>query len=165
MTADAKGDCTSDYQRFIWCPYLPEDGSEDEDEPDCPARQFVVTCGPVAEIWNLDMVNAQFGNKISRAQTKKEDFVGMMTIDDHEKAISAAAFSPDGTALATASLDGMVKFFQCYLIGGAAEQNPPRCLHEWSPHGGKPVSFIHFLDNHKVHNPDVQFWKFAVTGE
>ena len=54
------------------CPYLPEDGSEDdEDEPDCPARQFVVTCGPVAEIWNLDMVTAQFGNRISRAQTKK----------------------------------------------------------------------------------------------
>ena len=54
------------------CPYLPEDGSEDdEDEPDCPARQFVVTCGPVAEIWNLDMVTAQFGSRVSRAQTKK----------------------------------------------------------------------------------------------
>ena len=59
-----------------------------------------------------------------------------------------------------------VKFFQCYLIAGsAAEQNPPRCLHKWSPHGGKPVSFIHFLDDHKDHNPEVQFWKFAVTGE
>ena len=59
-----------------------------------------------------------------------------------------------------------VKFFQCYLIAGsAAEQNPPRCLHKWSPHGGKPVSFIHFLDDHKEHNPEVQFWKFAVTGE
>ena len=66
---DVAGD--SDYQRFIWCPYLPEDGSEDEDEPDCPARQFVVTRGPVAEIWNLDMVTTQFGSRISRAQTKK----------------------------------------------------------------------------------------------
>ena len=59
------------YQRFIWCPYLPEDGSEDEDEADCPARQFVVTRGPVAEIWNLDMVTSQFGSRITRAQTKK----------------------------------------------------------------------------------------------
>ena len=96
----------------------------------------------------------------------QDDFVGMMSIADHEDAISDAAFSPDGTALATASLDGEVKFFQCYLIAGsAAEQNPPRCLHKWSPHAGKPVSFIHFLDDHKEHNPEVQFWKFAVTGE
>ena len=72
VSADGKDVTDSDYQRFIWCPYLPEDGSEeDEDEPDCPARQFVVTCGPVAEIWNLDMVTSQFGDRISRAQTKK----------------------------------------------------------------------------------------------
>ena len=36
----------------------------------------------------------------------QDDFFGMMSIADHEEAISDAAFSPDGTALATASLDG-----------------------------------------------------------
>ena len=40
----------------------------------------------------------------------------------------------------------------------------PRCLHHWRPHDGKPVSSLFFLDNHRNPNPDIQFWKFAVTG-
>jgi len=36
--------------------------------------------------------------------------------------IMDAAFSPDGTAIATASIDGEVKFFQVYLH----EQTSPR---------------------------------------
>ena len=40
----------------------------------------------------------------------------------------------------------------------------PRCLHEWAPHDGNPVSSLFFLDNHKDHQPDEPFWKFAVTG-
>merc|ERR1719483_1971289 len=40
----------------------------------------------------------------------------------------------------------------------------PRCLHQWKPHEGQPVSSLFFLDNHKEHQPDEQFWKFALTG-
>ena len=69
-------------------------------------------------------------------------------------------FSPDGTALATASADGQVKFFQVYMHG----TENPRCLHQWKPHDGQPVSTLFFLDNHKDHQPDEQFWKFALTG-
>ena len=64
-------------------------------------------------------------------------------------------FSPDGTALATASADGQVKFFQVYMHG----TENPRCLHQWKPHDGQPVSTLFFLDNHKDHQPDEQFWK------
>ena len=85
---------------------------------------------------------------------------GKLVIDDHTEPISDASFSPDGTALATASLDGQVKFFQVYMYS----KEPPRCLHQWSPHEGKPVSSLFFLDNHRNYNPEVQFWKYAVTG-
>ena len=163
VTADPS-DPATDYHRVIWCPYLPEDEEEDEEEEDSPARQLVVTRGCTAEVWNIDMVLSSLGKKVSRAEHRgHNDISGRLIIAGHDKAITDAAFSPDGTAIATASLDGKVKFFQCYLAG-ASESSPPRCLHQWSPHGGRPVSSLFFLDDHKVHNPDVQFWKFAVTG-
>ena len=62
--------------------------------------------------------------------------------------------------MATASADGQVKFFQVYMHG----TENPRCLHQWKPHDGQPVSSLFFLDNHKDHQPDEQFWKYALTG-
>ncbi|KAG8234794.1 hypothetical protein J437_LFUL006626, partial [Ladona fulva] len=40
----------------------------------------------------------------------------------------------------------------------------PRCLHEWCPHGGKALSCLFFLDDHRNPSPEVQFWKYVVTG-
>lgn len=37
---------------------------------------------------------------------------GYQLMEQHSAPITDAAFSPDGTALATAALDGYVKFFQ-----------------------------------------------------
>ncbi|PZC72784.1 hypothetical protein B5X24_HaOG210568 [Helicoverpa armigera] len=85
---------------------------------------------------------------------------GALCAAEHVGAILDAAFSPDGSALATASADGYVMFFQVYMHADSS----PRCLHKWQPHGGKPLSCLFFLDNHKNYNTDVQFWKFAVTG-
>jgi len=39
-----------------------------------------------------------------------------LTIDTHSAAVTDASFAPDGTALATSSKDGTVKFFQVHLI-------------------------------------------------
>ncbi|KAM4018271.1 enhancer of mRNA-decapping protein 4 isoform 2-T2 [Anomaloglossus baeobatrachus] len=74
--------------------------------------------------------------------------------------LSEGALSPDGTVLATASHDGYVKFWQIYIEG----QDQPRCLHEWKPHNGSPVSCLLFCDNHRKQDPDVPFWRFLITG-
>ena len=144
--------------RLVWCPFLPEPVIEREEEQDkSAARLLVLTHGSKAEIWSLDLVVEKHGTG-PLAPVDVEH--GLLKIQDVGGDIMDAAFSPDGAALATASGDGKVKFFQVYLH----EEGPPRCLHQWSPHGGKPLSCIFFLDDHTDHQPDVQFWKYAVTG-
>ncbi|KAG0719455.1 Enhancer of mRNA-decapping protein 4 [Chionoecetes opilio] len=147
----------SDHHRIIWCPYIPDEqaGGEEGDEP---AHLLVLTHGPCAEIWNISVVLREHGGgQLRRDQVAS----GYQLMEQHSAPITDAAFSPDGTALATAALDGYVKFFQVYM---ADEEKSPRCLHQWNPHDGKPLSALFFLDDHKHHSPDVQFWKYAVTG-
>lgn len=144
--------------RLIWCPYLPdEDADDDSTCDDSSSRLFVVTKGTVAEIFHVDAVINQYGNgpmDISSVTT------GRLKVTEHRGAITDASFSPDGTAIATACADGLVKFFQVYMH----ETETPRCLHQWSPHDNKPLSSLFFLDNHLNYNPDEQFWKYVVTG-
>nr|XP_053645484.1 enhancer of mRNA-decapping protein 4-like [Cherax quadricarinatus] len=150
-------DQVSDHHRVIWCPYIPDEqgGTDDGDDP---AFLLVLTHGPCAEIWNVNVVLQEYsGGQLQRDQVVH----GYQQMEQHSAPITDAAFSPDGTALATAALDGFVKFFQVYM---ADEEKSPRCLHQWNPHDGKPLSALFFLDNHKHHSPDVQFWKYAVTG-
>jgi enhancer of mRNA-decapping protein 4 len=78
----------------------------------------------------------------------------MLEIYQHSGNIVEATFSPDGTALATASSDGEVKFFQVYLHGSSCGQQPPKCLHQWRPHDGRPISSLFFLDDHKHHHSE-----------
>ena len=44
------------------------------------------------------------------------------------------------------------------------EEGPPRCLKSWSPHEGKPLSSLLWLDDHTNPSPDSRFWKFVITG-
>ncbi|XP_069698744.1 enhancer of mRNA-decapping protein 4 isoform X2 [Periplaneta americana] len=146
----------SSNHRVIWCPYIPDDESSDVAYDDV-AKLLVLTHGPKAEMWNVGMVTTKHGVGPLQPESVEE---GYLEIKEHTAPIIDAAFSPDGTALATASLDGDVKFFQVYMHN----DSKPRCLHQWQPHDGKPLSSLFFLDNHKTYNPEVQFWKFAITG-
>lgn len=94
----------------------------------------------LVEVWDVSVVNSKYG---SGPLQPLEKYEGYVEIDGHMMNVIDASFSPDGTAIATASLDGYVKFFQVYMV----ESEPPRCLHQWQPHDGKALSLLIFLDN------------------
>ncbi|XP_012276185.1 enhancer of mRNA-decapping protein 4 [Orussus abietinus] len=149
--------------RVIWCPYIPEEDPSDGDE----SKLLVLTRGAKAELWSVAHVAGRLGpGPLKITDPAVKECGGMLEINQHSGTIVEATFSPDGTALATASLDGEVKFFQVYMNGNAhhGEQQQIRCLHQWRPHGGRPISSLFFLDDHKSYQPDAQFWRFAVTG-
>ncbi|XP_023242329.1 enhancer of mRNA-decapping protein 4-like [Centruroides sculpturatus] len=151
----------SDFHRIIWCPYIPEEpcSIDEENSLDDVSKLLVVTHNEKVEIVNIDIITKQYGN--AKQLNSNEVEKGIHKICKHNRPITDAALSPDGTALATASIDGNVKFFQVLYTD---KSTTPRCLHQWEPHKGKPLSSLFFLDNHKNPNPDVQFWKFAITG-
>lgn len=98
-------------------------------------------------MWHVSQVNENYG---PGPHKPKANMKGFLEINEHKLPIIDAAFSPDGTALATASLDGIVKFFQVYMH----DDSRPRCLHQWEPHGGKAVSCLFFLDDHHTFIPE-----------
>ncbi|XP_011701152.1 PREDICTED: enhancer of mRNA-decapping protein 4 [Wasmannia auropunctata] len=160
LQVDAE-DVSPTSHRVIWCPYIPEDDASDGDEV---SKLLVLTRGSKVELWSVATIASRFRSVEATDPSIKESG-GMMEIDQHSGTIVEAALSPDGTALATASTDGEVKFFQVFLHSNSHNNQPqPRCLHQWRPHGGRPISCLFFLDDHKNYQPDVQFWRFAVTG-
>ncbi|CAH0772489.1 unnamed protein product [Bemisia tabaci] len=144
--------------RVIWCPFIPDDDTKSPGEIiEDVSTLLVLTRGTKAELWNVGMVQNAHGVGPVKPSTVTE---GYLEINEHSACIVDAAFSPDGTAIATAALDGEIKFFQVYM----ANSTKPRCLHQWVPHDKKPLSSLFFLDNHKSYNPEIQFWKFVITG-
>ncbi|MFT7799988.1 enhancer of mRNA-decapping protein 4-like [Arapaima gigas] len=141
-------------RRLIWCPFIPEDS---EESPEDACQTLALLHEDRAEVWDLDILMANNNLWPADATHLKDGFI---TIRGHQAPISEGALSPDGAVLATASHDGYVKFWQIYLEG----QDQPRCLHEWKPHSGRPLSCLLFCDNHKKQDSDVPFWRFLITG-
>ncbi|XP_018582204.2 enhancer of mRNA-decapping protein 4 [Scleropages formosus] len=141
-------------RRLIWCPFIPEDN---EENPEDACQTLALLHEDRAEVWDLDILIANNSSWPADATDLNDGFV---TVRGHQAPISEGALSPDGAVLATASHDGYVKFWQIYIEG----QDHPRCLHEWKPHSGRPLSCLLFCDNHKKQDPDVPFWRFLITG-
>uniref|UniRef100_A0A8C4M4E4 Enhancer of mRNA-decapping protein 4 n=1 Tax=Equus asinus asinus TaxID=83772 RepID=A0A8C4M4E4_EQUAS len=142
------------FRRIIWCPFILEE-SEDCCEEGSPTVALLHE--DRAEVWDLDMLRSSHNTwPVDVSQIKQ----GFIVVKGHSTRLSEGALSPDGTVLATASHDGFVKFWQIYIEG----QDEPRCLHEWKPHDGRPLSCLLFCDNHKKQDPEVPFWRFLITG-
>ncbi|XP_051916767.1 enhancer of mRNA-decapping protein 4 isoform X1 [Hippocampus zosterae] len=143
------------HRRLIWCPFIPD---ENEDNQDDNSQTLALLHEDRAEVWDLEVLRASNASWPVYATDLKE---GLITVKGYTQRVSEGALSPDGTVLATASHDGYIKFWQIYIEGG---QDKPRCLHEFRPHGGHPLSCLLFCDNHKRQDPDVPFWRFLITG-
>ncbi|XP_076449707.1 enhancer of mRNA-decapping protein 4-like [Babylonia areolata] len=151
-------DKTCQYNRVIWCPYWPEEVDENDTDMQDSSKVLACTHGGQIDLLAVDVVTRDCGpGPLNPADIES----GKITLVPHTEPVVEAVFSPDGSALASASLDGEVKFFQINWTGSA---DAAECLHEWKPHGGQPLSFFTFLDDLKNMSPDAQFWKFAITG-
>ncbi|NXL88265.1 EDC4 protein, partial [Alectura lathami] len=141
-------------RRIIWCPFIPDDSEENGEEG---SQTLALLHEDRAEVWDLDIIRTNNRSWPVDVPSIKEGFI---VVKGHSTYLSEGALSPDGTVLATASHDGYVKFWQIYIEG----QDEPRCLHEWKPHDGRPLSCLLFCDNHKKQDPEVPFWRFLITG-
>uniref|UniRef100_A0A8C3UTJ5 Enhancer of mRNA-decapping protein 4 n=1 Tax=Catharus ustulatus TaxID=91951 RepID=A0A8C3UTJ5_CATUS len=142
------------FRRIIWCPFIPDDNEESGEEG---SQTLALLHEDRAEVWDLDIIRTNNSSWPVEVPDIKEGFI---VVKGHSTCLSEGALSPDGTVLATASHDGFVKFWQIYIEG----QDEPRCLHEWKPHDGRPLSCLLFCDNHKKQDPEVPFWRFLITG-
>lgn len=107
--------------RIIWCNYIPDtsgaalNGSDDAQSQqmslsDVASKVFVLTRKNRADIFHLDLIQQTYD--CTRQLETDELIVGHLVIDEHKSTITTASFSPDGSAIASASKDGEVNFFK-----------------------------------------------------
>ncbi|XP_026688117.1 enhancer of mRNA-decapping protein 4-like, partial [Diaphorina citri] len=120
-------------------------------------RALAVTRGRKIEIWNVDGIyesNESLASTTALPLSSVREHI--LDMNQHTDLVTRVCFSVDGAAVATASLDGRIMFFQ---IVDLDEPNVPKPLHSWRPHKGAPVTHMLLLDNYEE---DV-FWRFLVS--
>ncbi|PIK59840.1 putative enhancer of mRNA-decapping protein 4, partial [Apostichopus japonicus] len=154
LAVNGESTLPSEYHRVVWGPYLPEDPSSGEPE----GSYLGVSHDSQVELWDIE---EDFLEGVA-SPVSKEGISGSFILvpNGHDSEITDLAVAPDGSVMATASLDGTVKFWE--MIWESTD--PPRRLHRFKPHDGKPVSSLLFCDNHKTQDPSVAFWRFLLTG-
>ncbi|ALC38616.1 Ge-1 [Drosophila busckii] len=148
------------YDLVSWCPYISNSrdaninaasgNQEDEDEN----QLLIWSRSNQFQCFHVKMIITEHG--IGQIQPTALDAGYLMIKED--ALITCAALSPDGTTVAAACADGLVRFYQIYLF----DVRNHRCLHEWKPHDGKPVDSLFFLDN--INKPvEDAYWQYVIT--
>ncbi|XP_051858129.1 enhancer of mRNA-decapping protein 4 homolog isoform X1 [Drosophila albomicans] len=152
---------TPEFDMVSWCPYITSSHSsnaggtvgasgEEEDEN----QLLLWSRSSQFQCFHVRMIVSEHGRgQIQPAALE----TGYLKIEE-DSLITCAALSPDGTTVAAACDDGVVRFYQIYLF----DVRNHRCLHEWKPHDGKRVSSLFFLDN--INKPvDDAYWQYVIT--
>lgn len=141
------------HDKISWCPSVPDENLELDEYA---TSMLVWVRGNTFKCYNVNTVVATYGTGQYLVDFVKE---GCVKYSENSTAITDAILSSDGTTLAISSEDGVMRFYQVYLHAG----EKPRCLHEWKPHGGKPITCFFFLDNLTETSSDKSLWKNAIT--
>ncbi|KAI5630731.1 WD40 region of ge1, enhancer of mRNA-decapping protein domain-containing protein [Phthorimaea operculella] len=123
--------CCVRARQVVWCPYIPDDDDAPDDDV---ARLLLTTHCNIARMWNISSIVKCISSTECRGDASSLlASAGALATSEHSAPIVDAAFSPDGTALATASHDGYVMFFQKQY--NAAEHSAPIVDAAFSPDG------------------------------
>lgn len=163
--------------RALWCPYVPDDtwsdsaGADGSGGGEEACRLLLWSHGCTAELVNVaTLLEDEYDERcVSECRLVSELEEGVARIESLPEAIVATCFSPDGSALAVACADGVVRFYQTEQ---ADSDGVLLVLHQWRPHtADKPLSALYFLDDHQIEPEDHQqerrqprqFWRAALT--
>jgi WD40 repeat protein len=128
----------SEYHRVSWCQFLTKaclptvDATGDRVLSDEPVYDgdgstlLILTHDANVEVWDSRAVAAKFGigpinyndlmrkmdEVVAEGDDEADKYVGYTQVVGHEKPVIQAVFSADGCAIATASHDGYLRFFQ-----------------------------------------------------
>ncbi|XP_017059250.2 enhancer of mRNA-decapping protein 4 homolog [Drosophila ficusphila] len=144
-----------EYDMVSWCPYVCNSNSavpiNDEDDEN---QLLIWSRSSQFQCFHVKMIVSEHGRgKIEPAALE----TGYLKIEE-DSLITCAALSPDGTTVAAACADGLVRFYQIYFF----DVRNHRCLHEWKPHDGKKVCSLFFLDN--INKPiEDSYWQHVIT--
>ncbi|XP_021701680.1 enhancer of mRNA-decapping protein 4 homolog isoform X1 [Aedes aegypti] len=139
--------------KISWCPYLSGSGFVD----DYASQLLVWTRGGNFQCYSVSTIIRKYGTgELCGSDISDGGFKFRETLP----LITGAIFSADGTTLAVSCEDGVIRFYQVYQH---TNDNNPRCLHQWKPHGGKSISSFFFLDNYTEESGDQTLWKHAIT--
>uniref|UniRef100_A0AAG5DC22 Enhancer of mRNA-decapping protein 4 WD40 repeat region domain-containing protein n=1 Tax=Anopheles atroparvus TaxID=41427 RepID=A0AAG5DC22_ANOAO len=141
--------------RINWCPYLRENDYEIDD---FASQLLVWTRGSTFQCYSISTLTKTYADTSDLKACDIDE--GGFKANDADATVTGSVFSADGTTLALSSTDGMIRFYQVYQH---ANDCTPRRLHQWKPHGGRPVSSFFFLDNYTETVGDKVLWKHAIT--
>ena len=106
---------SSTTHRIIWCTFVPEPSQEQEASStsfDDASQVFVLCRKSRAHVFNLPILLRLYDCAKGPIDVEELQSGGHLCIDEHKSTILTASFSPDGTAIATACLDGEIGFFK-----------------------------------------------------
>ncbi|VDP06556.1 unnamed protein product [Soboliphyme baturini] len=139
-----------DYYRLMCCPYVSDKGKSNIEE--YLSGLVAVSHGNDVDVIFTHELKRQFGASVEFSELNR----GCCVIHE-DSPVTYVTLSPDSTALAVATESGEVKF---YILENIQEIV---CVQNWTPHEGKFVTCIMFLDAPVDAPPNIQFWKFALT--